>query len=488
LSRKVNNLGIKYFLYLHYIPMDKETASGSNWQDELNIIKNKYHVIGCWVAIVLNPIWAVSDYFIIPEYWCDFLIVRVVVASATLGGLLLRKPLKISAEILMFIPFLGIALQNAYMYSVMDIPMVQQHTFAYIALFIGAGMLVLWKPIYTIIIVVVTFITNAILFEMLSKLSVEEILSNGGMLTGSVMIFSIVLINTRYNLTKKELIARLALAESNKQLERKNEIIEEKNKDITDSINYAKKIQEAILPAMAEISKTFPESFVLFKPKDIVSGDFFWFTSVKGLDVKKYIIAAVDCTGHGVPGAFMSMIGNELLNKIVLERGVYQPSEILNNLHEGVRFALKQDADDVKSKDGMDIALCTITMGENNKVTVEYAGANNPLFLFQNSKFEKITADKFPIGGEQREEKREFTNQKFELEEGDTFYIFSDGYVDQFGGAKDKKFMTARFRELLIGNYGKNLNEQKEILDDAIDKWKEGFEQTDDITLIGIRL
>ncbi|MBL4715351.1 MAG: SpoIIE family protein phosphatase [Bacteroidia bacterium] len=468
--------------------MDKETASGSNWQDELNIIKNKYHVIGCWVAIVLNPIWAVSDYFIIPEYWCDFLIVRVVVASATLGGLLLRKPLKISAEILMFIPFLGIALQNAYMYSVMDIPMVQQHTFAYIALFIGAGMLVLWKPIYTIIIVVVTFITNAILFEMLSKLSVEEILSNGGMLTGSVMIFSIVLINTRYNLTKKELIARLALAESNKQLERKNEIIEEKNKDITDSINYAKKIQEAILPAMAEISKTFPESFVLFKPKDIVSGDFFWFTSVKGLDVKKYIIAAVDCTGHGVPGAFMSMIGNELLNKIVLERGVYQPSEILNNLHEGVRFALKQDADDVKSKDGMDIALCTITMGENNKVTVEYAGANNPLFLFQNSKFEKITADKFPIGGEQREEKREFTNQKFELEEGDTFYIFSDGYVDQFGGAKDKKFMTARFRELLIENYGKNLNEQKEILDDAIDKWKEGFEQTDDITLIGIRL
>ncbi|MBL4818240.1 MAG: SpoIIE family protein phosphatase [Deltaproteobacteria bacterium] len=468
--------------------MEKEIASGTNWQDELNLIKNKYHVIGCWVAIVLNPIWAVSDYFIIPEHWCSFWIVRVVVALATLGGLLLRKPLRISAEILMFIPFLGIALQNAYMYSLMDVPMVQQHTFAYIALFIGAGMLVLWKPIYTIIIVVVTFIANAIMFEMLSKLSVEELLSNGGMLTGSVMIFSIVLINTRYNLTKKELIARLALAESNKQLEHKNEIIAEKNKDITDSINYAKKIQEAILPALAEISKTFPESFVLFKPKDIVSGDFFWFASINNKAVKKHIIAVVDCTGHGVPGAFMSMIGNELLNKIVLERGICQPSEILDNLHEGVRFALKQDADDVKSKDGMDLALCTITKDENNKITLEYAGANNPLFLFQNGTFEKITADKFPIGGEQREEKREFTNQKFDLKQAGSFYIFSDGYVDQFGGPRNKKFMTARFRELLIENYGKNMNEQKEILNNAIEEWKGEYEQIDDICVIGVRL
>ena len=261
------------------------------------------------------------------------------------------------------------------------------------------------------------------------------------------------------------------------------EIIEQKNKDITDSINYAKKIQEAILPDTVDIRNAFPESFVLFKPKDIVSGDFYWFNEVND---KEAVITAIDCTGHGVPGAFMSMIGNEILNQTIIEKGITKPSDILNNMHEGVRFALKQSSQNVRAKDGMDLALCKITKGDQPKL--EYAGANNPLFLIKNGELIKVKPDKFPIGGEQREERREFTNNEIDVSKGDVFYIFSDGYVDQFGGPKNKKFMTARFKDLLLEVHQKEMAEQAEILEKTIEQWKGEYDQIDDICVIGVRV
>ena len=474
-----------------------------DWEIELERIATKHHVIVCWVAIVLNPIWFVGDYFTIPEYWKTFFAVRIGVTSLVLLGVLLRKKLNISTEVLIFIPVLGISLQNAYMWSVMDVPMLQKHAFAYIALFIGAGMLVLWKPIWSITVVVISLIANIIFLKVLSPLSLQDILVNGGMLVATVAFICIVLIHSRYSLTKKEIISRLALAESNKLLEVKNEIIEEKNKDITDSINYAKRIQEAILPPKELKNKLFPESFLLFQPRDIVSGDFYWFSEKNG----KKLLAAVDCTGHGVPGAFMSMIGNGFLNQIVNEKGVTKPSEILEHLRTLIISSLKQSGADGENKDGMDISLLSF---DDKEGTVEYAGANNPLWIIRKNEervnptekqfaitnmltntlplpvIEEIKADKQPIGIYLTELKP-FTNHTIKIHPGDSLYIFTDGFVDQMGGPTGKKFKSKTFKELLFSIHNLPMNEQEKAIRKTLDNWKMDFDQTDDILVIGIR-
>ena len=254
----------------------------------------------------------------------------------------------------------------------------------------------------------------------------------------------------------------------------------QKNKDITSSIEYAKRIQEAILPQQEIIFKHFPQSFILYKPKDIVSGDFYWF-AIKN---NKKIIAAVDCTGHGVPGAFMSMIGHNLLNQIVIENEISSASEILNHLNLGVQKALKQHQNS-DTRDGMDICLCVF---DDLAKTVDYAGAYRPLYLIdKNKKLQIIDGNKFPIGGFQISGERKFTSHTINIKEGDTFYMFSDGYADQFGGEKGKKFMLKRFQQLLINAYDYSLKGQGELLDKNIEQWKNGTEQVDDILVIGIR-
>ncbi|MFI5204973.1 MAG: hypothetical protein ACHQF2_10795, partial [Flavobacteriales bacterium] len=251
------------------------------WQRELNKAAYKYHVLVAWVAVILNPIWAVGDYYTIPVHFNDFLAFRLSVTVAILIGIIFRKKLSNRPEIIAFIPFIGISIQNAFMYSVMNVTELEKHTFAYIALFIGAGMFVLWKPVYSIIIVVLSFIANIVFFHLNSSLEIGEILINGAMLTASVAIFTILLINTRTNLTKKEIVSRLALAETNKQLAIQKNIIEEKNKDVQDSIRYALRIQHAILPHNDKIDKVFDDYFIFYRPKDIIAGDFYWLESIR---------------------------------------------------------------------------------------------------------------------------------------------------------------------------------------------------------------
>jgi ligand-binding sensor domain-containing protein/serine phosphatase RsbU (regulator of sigma subunit) len=254
----------------------------------------------------------------------------------------------------------------------------------------------------------------------------------------------------------------------------------QKNKDITSSIEYAKRIQEAILPQQDFIFKYLPYSFILYKPKDIVSGDFYWF----GIKNNKKIIAAVDCTGHGVPGAFMSMIGHNLLNQIINENGITSPSEILNQLNFGVQQALKQH-ENSETRDGMDVCLCVF---DDATQKLNYAGAYRPLYIInKNKELKIIEGDKFPIGGAQISGERKFTEHTIYINEGDTFYLFSDGYADQFGGDKGKKFMLKRFQQLLIEIYDYSMKEQGELLDKNIEKWKNGTDQVDDILVIGIR-
>ncbi len=255
--------------------------------------------------------------------------------------------------------------------------------------------------------------------------------------------------------------------------------ISKQKEEITDSIRYAKKIQTAVLPTDEYISEILPEHFILFKPRDIVSGDFYWVSKNK----ENIIITAADCTGHGVPGAFMSMLGISFLNKIVNEKDITDPGEILNLLRKNIIQALHQKGYETESKDGMDMALCVINTKNNS---IRFSGAFNPLFYLSNGKITEIKADRMPVA--KYDQMLPFSVKKIKPQKGDIVYMFSDGYQDQFGGPKKKKFMKAKFKKLLEEIHRKPLKQQKEILNQTIEKWKGDEPQIDDIVVIGIKI
>jgi PAS domain S-box-containing protein len=259
------------------------------------------------------------------------------------------------------------------------------------------------------------------------------------------------------------------------------EELEFKNNQFEDSLRYAKRIQRTILPDPKEMDKALPEYFTIYKPKDIVSGDFYWFTAT----IDKVFVAAVDCTGHGVPGAFMSLIGFNLLNQIVIQRRIYNPGLVLTELHKGVRSALKQDASDSKSRDGMDLSLICIDRYDNR---VQFAGANNPLIWVNKGELNVIKGDKMAIGGEQMEDERHFTNHEIEVDDQDALYLFTDGFVDQFGGPEMKKFGSARLKKLIEENHHEKMSVQRAMFNIVWKDWMGDDEQIDDVTLIGIRI
>ena len=257
-------------------------------------------------------------------------------------------------------------------------------------------------------------------------------------------------------------------------------IIEQKNKDITDSILYAKRIQEAILPHLEVIKSQLPESFVLFLPRDIVSGDFYWYADTED----RIYIAAVDCTGHGVPGALMSMIGNTLLTEIIKAKGIKEPAQILDHLEAGIVEAFRSKRESGESRDGMDCALVSIC---KKSETIEFAGAFRPLLLLRNGEIQEIKANRFPIGGGNGYKKTSFTNNEIAIQPGDIIYMFSDGYPDQAGGDIGKKLMTKRFKDLLLQNSHLPMEEQERKLYNYLVDWQGEHEQMDDILVIGIR-
>jgi PAS domain S-box-containing protein len=256
--------------------------------------------------------------------------------------------------------------------------------------------------------------------------------------------------------------------------------IQAKNKKITESINYAKRIQSAILPDSSVIREVFNQSFILYKPRDVVSGDFPWFMQ-KGDDI---YIAAVDCTGHGVPGALISLIGYFLLNNIVNNRDVSDPGVILDQLDKGVTKTLKQDTSDNATRDGMDIALCKINQ---KKRTLEYAGAHRPLYFVSNGELIEIKGDKFPIGGAQYKTRTNFTTTKVEINSGDSAFFCSDGLPDQFGGPDDRKFSPQRIRAIINENVKADMEKIYGAFDHQFEQWKGHNKQTDDVLLIGIK-
>lgn len=258
-------------------------------------------------------------------------------------------------------------------------------------------------------------------------------------------------------------------------------IVEGKNKEIMDSINYAQKIQQAIIPSHLEMSNVFPQHFVMLVPRDIVSGDFYWI----GSKLNYVFVAVADCTGHGVPGGFMSMLGTALLNEIINEKEIYEPADILDLLKLKIIMALRQSENVNEAKDGMDIALCRI-----DKVTNEltFAGANNSMHLMRAEKLIELKGDKQPIGISHFNSTQQFIQQTISLIKGNFIYLFTDGYPDQFGGENGKKFKYKQLEELLISIHNKEMEEQLEILEEVHRDWKGNLEQVDDICILGIKI
>jgi serine phosphatase RsbU (regulator of sigma subunit) len=276
-------------------------------------------------------------------------------------------------------------------------------------------------------------------------------------------------------------------------ISKQKEIVEHKNKEILDSINYAKYIQNALLPSEKVISSMEVDCFILFKPKDIVSGDFYWIHNNPSSDLveNEVYIAAVDCTGHGVPGALVSVVGNNGLNRCVKEFGIHETGKILDKLSELVEETFEKSENELK--DGMDLSLLKIRSNasgrsDKNSIELQWSGANNPLWLIKKGadSLEEIKADKQPVG--KFEERKNFSTHHLSLHKGDRLYLFTDGYADQFGGAKGKKFKYRQLEELLIKTAGLSLNEQKQALENAFSVWKGSHEQVDDICIIGILL
>jgi len=301
------------------------------------------------------------------------------------------------------------------------------------------------------------------------------------MVLGMASVIAFIKLRTR-KIEREKKILEIKVAERTEELAKKN-------KAITDSIKYAQRIQEAVLPVKDDIRDILPSSFILYKPKDIVSGDFYWFTK-KGNSV---IVAAVDCTGHGVPGAFMSLIGSDLLNNIVEVQGIVKPVHILKAMHKGIVDTLKKDKKSSATVDGMDLAICAVDL---KKKTLEYAGAGCPLILIKKGVIELIKGNNYPIGmvfDRKRkpsvyETEEKLLSHKTKLSKGDTFYIFSDGYCDQFGGEDGKKFMGGPFMDLLADIQPKAMSQQEALLYENIEKWRGDNRQIDDMLVIGVRI
>jgi PAS domain S-box-containing protein len=270
------------------------------------------------------------------------------------------------------------------------------------------------------------------------------------------------------------------------EINKQREMIEEKNKDITSSIEYSKRIQRSVFIEPGKLKELAPESFIFFKPRDIVSGDFYWFTKVETSGSNNVLaVAAVDCTGHGVPGAFMSIIGHSLLNQTVENPDVRTAAEALNYINREIKKTLNQKADETPIRDGMDMALCIIDFDSRK---LNFAGANNPAYIVRGQALIELKANKQPITASSDSVSYPFLDQSFDLEPGDTIYLFTDGYADQFGGPRGKKFMYKRFKETLTGFQENSMEEQKSLLYYAFEAWRGELEQVDDVLVIGIRV
>lgn len=310
----------------------------------------------------------------------------------------------------------------------------------------------------------------------------RQTMQRNAFIGGFALMLTLAAVSYRSYRSKKK--ANTIISMQKEEVEQQKILVEEKNHEILNSITYARRLQEAILPPQKLVSSQLPQSFILYKPKDIVAGDFYWLESLtKAMDSEGKIVlfAAADCTGHGVPGAMVSVVCSNALNRTVKEFGITDPGKILDKVRELVIETFEKSENEVK--DGMDISLCALDM-ERKMLT--WAGANNPLWIVRSGQLLETRADKQPIG--KYAEEKPFTTHSMQLQEGDMIYIFTDGYADQFGGPKGKKFKYSQLKELLLSIQQHSMDKQQLILDQTFENWRGDLEQVDDVCIVGVKV
>ncbi len=335
------------------------------------------------------------------------------------------------------------------------------------------GIAVVFKESISLLIYLSTcLISVGISYLFLENPEVKPFLYLSILLTTSLVAYLVMSI--RLKIQEELSINNIRLEDAYREINEQKKIVDIKNHDITDSINYARKIQQAIVPSKTGLEEFLPESFIYYRVKDIVSGDFYWYHKYED----ELVIAAVDCTGHGVPGALVSMISVSLLKQTVDIQGIHQPDKILANLQKEITSFLHRG-----SNDGMDIALCSVNL---NKMTLSFAGAMLRIIMIRDGVAKEIKGDRFPIS-RNTAMNTIFTNHTISLKKGDAFYMFTDGYYDQFGGTKHKKFMYKNLEKLFLSIYDLDMQEQKSIIENTHKNWKGELEQVDDILVIGFK-
>ena len=444
---------------------------------ELTKLTQANHDLVIRVVTVLNILFSISDYFTAPNFWLNFLVIRVIITTIFFSVYYFQEQLAIHPKWTLYIAYLGCIIENSYMYNVLDAVTLQKFTFSFITTFIGAGLFAIWNLRLSIVAVIFSVVLNAFLFVLLSPLSLNEFLSNGAFLTLMVAIFSVIPIHTRMSALIKEITYRFQLASA-------SNVIANKNKNILDSIEYAKRIQDAMLPAQKDLDALPFDYFVFYQPKDIVSGDFYWFNPLMQQESQVMIAAIGDCTGHGVPGALMSILGMSSMQEIYAKDELLPPHQILDQLRKKITTNLKQTGELGEQKDGMDLGLIHYFANERR---LEFAGANLPVWIVRQDELIELKGDRFPIGIHYGQEKP-FTIQSINLEVGDWIYLFTDGFADQLGGELGKKYLSKNFKNLLLSTSKLTSKEQHESIRTEFNHWKNQLDQLDDVLVFGLRV
>ena len=449
------------------------------WQVEMDTIAWRYHVTGGWVAALLNPVFILNDLAVIPTHWKEFAAIRLVVSALIILALLGRQRLRLDPRTFLLVPYLLISLENAYMWGHMGPELFQMHTLAYAVLFVGAAMIAFWPLRWSLLVVVVTVLANVWSLRANSSMTTAEVMANGGTLFTCVLVISTLLCQNRYRLAKREILLRLQLAERTEQARAQKLVIEAAHRDLTDSIRYSERIQQALLPRTEVLDRHLSEHFIFNRPKDIVSGDLHWCAHRDG----RTVVCVADCTGHGVPGALMSILGSTLMKTIVQDRGTTAPAAILGQLRDEVVSALSQ-GNEAGQSDGMDMALCCV---DHAAGMLHFSGAFSTGYLVRQGELIELTADRWPVGAHVGIPKP-FNEQQVAVQKDDMIYLCSDGFQDQFGGKLDKKFGRTRLKKLFTQLAHLPAREQHRALRNTLELWQQERPSVDDVLVLGFRV
>ncbi|MCS7076173.1 MAG: SpoIIE family protein phosphatase [Bacteroidia bacterium] len=426
------------------------------------------------IGFFMWPIWIAFDYLFAPEVWKNILPIRILGALVFILTYLYRN--KLSFEQKQEAIFWSISLALGYMFALIDKESMPTYFtgFTFTTAFMFQTFHINRRKNLVYFLSTLSIFFVAYFFNRHSFL---EILGGGGFATLTILLLMVFIADSNYR-------NNINSAEKTILIQEQKQDIENKNRAITESLTYAKRIQMSILPDDESIRKNFTSMFVIYKPCDIVSGDFYWF--VQNQD--KIIIAVADCTGHGVPGAFMTLINNNLLNQVIKENKIHEPHKVLQYVREKLITTLNTYQKNEYIKDGMDISLISI---DKNTLSIQFSGANRPLWIIRHetkSQIEEIKGDKVFIGYDEQWESKELHVWESVLKKKDRIYLFTDGIVDQFGGDKDKKFGIGRLKETLIQTAEQPLEIQKNNLKEVLTKWQGSNPQTDDMCIIGIEV